>query len=83
MEQVVAGVDREEAEDRLAAADREAPEGEGDVEDAEPERVLARGVAGDEQPERAGEDVEHVDPAVDGEDPNISSTSPGEPKEAL
>ena len=84
MKQVVAGVDREEAEDRLTAADRESPERERHVEGAEPERVPARGVAGDEQAERAGEDVEDVDPAVDGEDRrSISSTSPGEPKEAL
>ena len=33
------GVDRDEAEDRLAAADHEAPEREHDVDDPEPERV--------------------------------------------
>ena len=66
VEQVVAGVDRQEAEDRLAAADRESPEGEADVEGAEPERVAARGVVGGEQAEHAGEDVQDVVPAVDG-----------------
>ena len=57
--------------------------GEADVEGAEPERVAAGGEAGDEQAERAGEDVEDVVPAVDAKSAEALSTSPGEPKEAL
>ena len=49
----------------VAAADDEAPDGDDEVDDAEPERVLAGGVAGDEQAERAGEDVDEVEPGVD------------------
>ena len=46
--------------------------------------VPARRIAGDEQAERSGGDVEDVDPAVDGEDPEqLRSTLPGLPKEAL
>ncbi len=51
----------------IDAARCEAEDGDGEVERAEPDRVAARGEAGEEQAERAGEDVEDVGPAVDGE----------------
>ncbi len=62
---VVAAVGGEEAEDRVAGADREAPDRQGGVEQADAERVLARGVAGEQQAERAGGDLEQVEPGVD------------------
>ncbi len=42
-------------------------EGDDEVDGAEPERVCAGSVAGDEQAERPGEDVDDVVPAVDRE----------------
>src|SRR3954471_10835536 len=46
VEEVVLGVDRDEAENRLPTADDEAPDGDGDVDHAEAIGVLAGGGGG-------------------------------------
>ena len=72
VEDVVLGVDRDDAEDRVAVADDEAPGRDDQVHDAQRQRVAAGRVgAGPEgqQAEDAGQDVHDVVPAVDVEDP--------------
>jgi len=69
MDEIVAGVNWEDAEDLTAAADEKAPDPDRNVKEAEPERVLARGEAGDEETHCTGDDVEGVGPTIDGEGP--------------
>src|SRR2546423_7725972 len=69
VQDVVGGVDGDDGQDLVAAADDEPPDREYDVEEAEAEGERAGSVAGGEQADRAGHDVEDVAPAVDGEDP--------------
>src|SRR5215212_300368 len=71
VEDVVLGVDRDEAEDRLVVADDEAPDRDDDVDGAEGEGVGPRGACSGgegEQAEGAAGDVDEVVPGVDVED---------------
>src|SRR5919202_5813002 len=68
MQDVVGGVDRNDAEDRVATADDEAPDGDNDVHGAQTEGVGPGGIAHGKQPECAGCQVDDVVPAVDRED---------------
>jgi hypothetical protein len=86
VEDAVLGVDRQEAEDRLVAADDEAPNRNDDVDDAEDEGVGPRGArAGGEsrQTEDAAEDVNGLCQALTSRMPSTASVLPGLPKEAL
>ena len=69
VQDVVRGVHGQDAQNRVAAADDEAPDRDDEVEQAEPEGVLARGVAGGGEAEQAGGEVDEVVPSVDGQDP--------------
>src|SRR5205807_3225948 len=69
VQHVVLRVHRKEPEDVLVVPEDESPNGHGDVDHTEHARVSACRIAERQQSGRSGDDVDHVVPAVHGQDP--------------